>query len=197
LKNSAGQFKNLWYFFWSTPYDSLITEPPINKTQFMTPNQQLQFLQQKIKEINSAIFFNLSDSVLKFPTTLVSTLKVDDYGYVWFFVKKPKQNINEFEKEFPVRLDYFKKGTEYFLQIMGKAKVIIDPEEVNNFISDAEELKGQDVEDSVLVKVKMMKADFQQTQTRNPNSWWANAVYYFFTWFRSSDYRPGTYFQAS
>jgi len=163
----------------------------------MTPNQQLHFLQDKIKEINSAIFFNLSDSVLKFPTTLVSTLKVDDYGYVWFFVKKPKQNINEFETEFPVRLDYFKKGTEYFLQILGKAWVITDPEEVNNFLSITNEVKLQDVEDSVLVKVKMMRADFQQTQTRNSNSWWANAVYYFFTWFRSSDYRPGTYYQVS
>jgi general stress protein 26 len=163
----------------------------------MTSNQQLQFLQEKIKEINSAIFFNLSDAVLKFPTTIVSTLKVDDYGYVWFLVKKPKQNINQFETEFPVRLDYFKKGTDYFLQIMGKAWVITDPEEVNLFTSATEEMSRQDADDSVLVKVKMMKADFQQTQSRNSNSWWANAKYYFFTWFRSSDYRPGTYFQAS
>src|SRR5215218_2235919 len=136
----------------------------------MTANQQLQFLQEKIKEINTAIFFNLSDAVLKFPTTLVSTLKVDDYGYVWFFVKKPKQNINQFETEFPVRLDYFKKGTEYFLQIMGKAWVITDPEELNLFVSVTDAVKGQDVEDCVLVKVKMMKADFQQTQSRNSNS---------------------------
>jgi len=164
----------------------------------MTSNQQLQFLQEKIKEINSAIFFNLSDSVLKFPTTIVSTLKVDDYGYVWFFVKKPKQNINEFETEFPVRLDYFKKGTEYFLQIMGKAWVITDPEELNAFVLLTDEMKGQDVNDSVLVKVKMMKADFQETQSRNSNSWWANAKYYFFTWFRNADYRSAsTYFQTS
>ena len=163
----------------------------------MTSNQQLQFLQEKITEINSAIFFNLSDAVLKFPTTIVSTLKVDDYGYVWFFVKKPKQNITEFETEFPVRLDYFKKGTEYFLQIMGKAWVITDPEEQNNFIALDENLKSSDVEGSVLVKVKMMKADFQETQTRNSNSWWANAKYYFFTWFRSSEYRPSQFIQAS
>lgn len=162
----------------------------------MTTNQQLQFLQGKIKEINSAIFFNLSDSVLKFPTTIVSTLKVDDYGYVWFFVKKPKQNLNEFESEFPVRLDYFKKGSPAFLQIMGKAWVITDPEELNSFIALTEEVKGQDVQDSVLVKVKMMKADFQETQSRNSNSWWGAAKYYFFTWFRSSDYRP-VYFQTS
>lgn len=159
-------------------------------------NQQLQFLQEKIREINSAILFNLSDSVLKFPTTIVSTLKVDDYGYLWFSVKKPKQNLKEFENEFPVRLDYFKKGSEYFLQVMGKAWVITDPEELNTLSALTEEVKNMD-EDTVLVKVKMMKADYQETQSRNSNSWWANAVTYFTTWFKSSDYRPNTYFPAS
>ena len=164
----------------------------------MAPNQQLQFLQDKIMEIKTAILFNLSDSVLKFPTTIVSTVKTDDFGYVWFFVKKPKQDIREFETEFPVRLDYFKKGKECFLQIMGKAWVISDPEELTSFISLNEDVAGEISEDMVLVKVKMMKADYQETPTRNSNSWWANTFGYIFTWFRSSNtYRPNTYFPAS
>lgn len=163
----------------------------------MANNQQLHFLQEKIKEINSAIFFNLSDSVLKFPTTIVSTLKVDDYGYLWFCVKKPKQSLKEFETGFPVRLDYFKKGTECFLQVMGKAWVVTDPEELNSFVSLSEEMKDWTGEDSVLVKVKMLKADYQETHSRTSNSWWASAVNYVTTWFKSSDYRPGTYFPAS
>ena len=87
-------------------------------------NQQLNFLQEKILEIGSAIFFNLSDSVLKLPTSLVSTLKVDEFGFVWFFIQKPKQNVQEFDNEFPVRLDFFKKGKSYFLQVMGKGWVV-------------------------------------------------------------------------
>jgi general stress protein 26 len=163
----------------------------------MAPNQQLQFLQEKIKEIKTAILFNLSDSVLKFPTTIVSTVKTDDFGYVWFFVKKPKQDIREFETEFPVRLDYFKKGKECFLQIMGKAWVITDPEELTSFISLNDEMAGAISNDMVLVKVKMMKADYQETN-KVGNSWWANTIGYIFTWFRSSNtYRPSTYFQAS
>ena len=163
----------------------------------MAANQQLQFLQEKIKEINTAILFNLSDSVLKFPTTIVSTLKVDDYGYVWFFVKKPKQDIREFETEFPVRLDYFKKGKECFLQVMGKAWVVTDPEELTNFAL-CEDLQQSMADDTVLVKVKMMKADYQETSSRTSNTWWGQAFGSIFTWFRSSNaYRPNTYFPAS
>lgn len=161
----------------------------------MAANQQLQFLREKIEEINSAILFNLSDSVLKFPTTIVSTLKVDDYGYVWFCVKKPKQNLKEFENEFPVRLDYFKKGSEYFLQVMGKAWVVTDPEELNSFAGLFD--TGSIDRESVLIKVKMMKADYQETQSRNRYSWWASAVNYILPWFRSSDLRPTSYFPAS
>ena len=163
----------------------------------MAANQQLQFLQEKIREIKSAILFNLSDSVLKFPTTIVSTVKVDDNGYVWFFVKKPKQDIREFEKEFPVRLDYFKKGSEGFLQVMGKAWVITDPEELTTFKLLNEDVAGDLSDDMVLVKVKMMKADYQEAPSRASNSWWANTFGYIFTWFRSSAYRPNTYFPAS
>src|SRR5215216_6264307 len=98
----------------------------------MAPNQQLNFLQEKIGEIGSAIFFNLSDSVLKLPTTLVNTFKVDDYGFVWFFMQRPRQELKEFEMEFPVRLDFFKKGTNHFLQVSGKGWVVTDPEEMNH-----------------------------------------------------------------
>src|SRR5215218_554592 len=94
-------------------------------------NQQLNFLQEKIREIGSAIFFNLSDSVLKLPTSIVTTLEVDDYGFVWFFIQKPRQCLKEFETEFPVRLDFFKKGTSFFMQVSGKGWVVTDPEEVH------------------------------------------------------------------
>ena len=163
----------------------------------MAPNQQLQFLREKIQEIKSAILFNLSDSVLKFPTTIVSTVKTDDFGYLYFFVRKPKQDIREFEKEFPVRLDYFKKGKECFLQIMGKAWVVTDPEEITSFISLNEDVANEFSEDMVLVKVKMMKADYQETPARSSNGLWANTFGHIFTWFKSSAYRPSTYFQAS
>lgn len=165
----------------------------------MTTNQQLNFLQDKIREIGSAIFFNLSDSVLKLPTSIVSTLKVDDYGYVWFFVQKPKQTLQEFETEFPVRLDFFKKGISSFLQVMGKGWVVNDPEEINSYVTLPEDIKSINDGHMLLVKVKIMKAEYYETKTATRNSWWQNAVGTFSAWFGAgSQYRPGsTYFPAS
>ncbi len=160
-------------------------------------SQQLNFLQEKIQQIGSAIFFNLSDSVLKLPTSLVSTLKVDDYGYVWFFVKKPKQQLQEFENEFPVRLDFFKKGSDYFLQVMGKGFVVNDPEEINT-LKMSEEWNKLVCDDMVLVKVKMMKAEYYETQSRANISWWQNAINSVTTWFgTTNNVGPNIYFPAS
>ena len=160
-------------------------------------NQQLNFLQEKIQQIGSAIFFNLSDSVLKLPTSVITSLKVDDYGYVWFFIKKPNQQLQEFEQEFPVRLDFFKKGVDYFLQVSGKGWVVSDPEELNTFTALFNDADPAVVKDMVLVKVKMLKAEYYETASRAKNSWWQNAVGTITTWFRSSNHYGSTYYPAS
>ena len=169
----------------------------------MQVNQQLTFLQEKIREIGSAIFFNQSDSVLKLPTSIVNTLRVDDYGFVWFYIQKPKQDLREFDKEFPVRLDFFRKGTQYFLQVTGKAFMVIDPEEINTLEDTLPEDVKQKGEGNVLVKVKILKAEYHDTSSapRAANtSWWQNAVSSVYTWFRHSNgsyQRPEVYYPAS
>lgn len=163
-----------------------------------TTNQQLNFLQEKIQEIGSAIFFNLSESVLKLPTSLVSTLKVDDYGFVWFFVQKPRQELKEFETEFPVRLDFFRKGKGAFLQVNGKGWVVTDPEEMNLFVTLPEDAKKIAISEMVLVKVKIMRAEYFETKTSHNHSWWHNMVNSVTTWFRhSNNLRPDVYYPAS
>jgi hypothetical protein len=167
----------------------------------MQANQQLNFLQEKIREIGSAIFFNQSDSVLKLQTSIIQTLKVDDFGFVWFYMQKPKQDLREFDREFPVRLDFFKKGINCFLQVTGKAWMVNDPEEINTLDTLTEEEK-QAIDEMVLIKVKMLKADYHETgNTQRPAnaSWWQNAVNNVYTWFRSSTgtYRPEVFNSAS
>ena len=164
-----------------------------------TNQQQFSFLQEKIREIGSAIFFNLSDSILKLPTSIVSTLTVDDYGYVWFFVQRPKQSLKEFETEFPARLDFYKKGKSYFLQVSGKGWVVTDPEEMNSFVSLPEELRKLAMNDMVLVKVKILKAEYFETNpARTKPSWWQQALHSVTTWFgHSHAYRPNVYYPAS
>ena len=163
----------------------------------MASNQQLNFLQDKIQEIGSAIFFNLSDSILKLPTSVVTSLKVDDYGFVWFLLQKPKQQLREFDNGFPVRLDFFRKGKNYFLQVSGKAWVVTDPEEMNLCDTLPDEAKQLAMNEMVLVKVKITRAEYFETRT-TPNSWWQTAANTVSTWFRNPNhYRPDIYYPAS
>lgn len=164
----------------------------------MATIQQLNFLQDKIKEIGSAIFFNLSDSVLRLPTSIVTTVKVDDYGFVWFNIQKPRQQLKEFESEFPVRLDFFKKGQNCFLRVMGKGWVVTDPEEMNAFAPLPENTRQVVSTDMVLVKVKILRAEYYETRTSH-QSWWQSAINTVTTWFRNSNnhIRPDIYYPAS
>ena len=164
----------------------------------MATNQQLQFLQEKIEEIGSAIFYNESDAVLKLPTSVVTSLKVDEYGFVWFCVQKPSQYLKEFDQEFPAKLDFYKKGTGYFLQVIGKAFVVTDPEEMNAYVALPEEVKQLANNTVALVKVKIQKAEYFETRTATKASLWQTAVSYITTWFKNNQYRPETtYFPAS
>ncbi len=157
---------------------------------------QQKNLQEKIREIGSAICYNLSDSVLKLPTSIVTKMKVDDYGYIWFFVQKPNENLQLFESEFPVRLDFYKKGLGCYVQAEGTAWVVNDPEEVSSVSDFAEDASGR--KDVVLVKVKIQKADYFDTRTAHNNSWWQSAVNTLTAWFGNSNYRSGsTYYPAS
>jgi len=161
-----------------------------------TNQQQLSFLQEKISEIGSAIFFNLSDSVLKLPTSVVTVLRVDDYGFVWFLVQKPKQSLQEFEMEFPARLDFYKKGKSYFLQVSGKGCVVNEPEDIQSVESIVGDSEQWDANGMVLVKVKILKAEYYETRPENTRqSWWQSAINACTAWFRSNNhYRPDVYY---
>lgn len=164
----------------------------------MESNQQFNFIQSKIEELGSAIFFNQSEAVLKLPTSIVTRLKVDDFGYIWFYVQKPNQQLQEFEQEFPVRLDFFRKGLNYFLQVEGNGWVVNDPEEITALGEFAEQVKAAGKEDLVLVKVKMTKAEYHEPRSAQRQSWWDNALQTISSWFGSDPYRvKQTYFPAS
>ena len=128
-------------------------------------------LRQKIQELKNALFFSENNAVLRMPTTIISVVKVDELGQLWFFVPRPTQALQEFDREFPVRLEFFRKGKGFFLHIKGKAYIVDDPEEVNSLLF--EELKEQLSSNMVLIKVKMGKADyFESAIGAHHSGWW-------------------------
>jgi general stress protein 26 len=154
------------------------------------------FLREKIKNLGSAIFFNQSDAVLKLPTSIVRIIHVDEYGYLWFFVQKPPQQLTEFEKEFPVKLDFFRKGQDYSLQVIGNGYIVSDPEELFIITTNVNEVKHFNPGELVLIKVKMTRADYFDNITGNKSSWLRNAINVLQSWIfhHAPSYGPTTYY---
>lgn len=90
------------------------------------------FLQKRIMDLQQALFFCESQSILKLPTSIINVLQADDVGQIWFLVSRPHQHLNEYDKEFRAKLDFYKKGKDYYLHVKGKAYIVADPEEINN-----------------------------------------------------------------
>jgi general stress protein 26 len=154
----------------------------------MLPQSDLRFLQEKIQDLKHALFFSQNTSVLRIATTIISVLKVDELGQMWFFVSRPQQALHEFDREFPVKLEFFKKGKDFFLHVSGKAFIVTDPEEFNGLVhDDIKELAGANV---VLIRVQMMKADyFESGPTAAQSSWWRDLRNHLHTWMFNT--RPG------
>jgi hypothetical protein len=135
-------------------------------------NSDLPFLREKIQELKSALFFSQNSSLLRMATSIISILKVDELGQLWFFVPRPSQALHEFDREFPVRLEFFRKGKRFFLHLTGKAYIVNDPEEVNGL--QFEDLKELISDKMVLMRVKMSRADYFESVARPQQSggWW-------------------------
>ena len=158
-------------------------------------SQQI-FLRERIKNLGSAIFFNLSEAVLKLQTSIVRIVHVDEYGYIWFFVQKPQQQLNEFEKEFPVQLDFFRKGLDYSLQVIGKGCIVNDPEDLMVVTSSIDETRHFNPEKMILIKVKMTRADYFENISGHKTSWFQNALSLLQSWIfpHAPTYGPTTYY---
>jgi hypothetical protein len=115
------------------------------------------FIQDKINNIGSALFYSQQYSVLKFPTTIITALKVDELGQIWFCISRPNQQVGAFDSRFPAQLDFYRKGKGYFLKIFGQAFVVDDPEEINQLTGWA-----IDIDKVTLNKLLLLKLKIQQ-----------------------------------
>ena len=155
----------------------------------MLHQTDLRFLREKILDLKHAIFFSQNTSLLRMATTIVTLSKIDELGQIWFFLPRPQQAIHEFDREFPVRLEFFKKGRQFFVHISGKAFIVTDPEEINSLVHD--DIREQAADHLVLIKVRMLKADYFETPGESSRSakWWRDLRNQVHVWLFHS--RPG------
>ena len=68
--------------------------------------------------------YSMSNELIKIPNSIVTVLKVDDEGQLWFLCTPPTFNIEECEGEFPARLHFYRKGKFYHMEVSGKATIM-------------------------------------------------------------------------
>jgi hypothetical protein len=129
----------------------------------MLSDRHLHFLHEKIQDIRSALFYSLSNSVLKIPTSIVTALKVDEEGQVWFFVSRPRQQLTEFDRQFPARMEFYKKGKHSVVKINGRACIVNDANAVTGLVTLPDDIKEKALDQLLLIKVKIEKAEYFET----------------------------------
>ncbi|THU38456.1 hypothetical protein FAM09_17465 [Niastella caeni] len=127
----------------------------------MNSNLPGKLLKRKLSELNSALFFAEGDSLFKLPNHLVTEMEINDNSEIRFVIPKPAQDIEAFEKEFPVRLEFFKKGIAYRLKVQGKGVIVEDSTEMEKWLvySAARQEKAKN-ESMIMIKVMVQFVDY-------------------------------------
>lgn len=129
-------------------------------------------LQSKIMELQSALFFTESSSIVKLPTHVISDVELDNEDQVWFVIPKPAMHIEAFEKEIPAKLDFFKKGMDFFVKIKGIAFLQTDLKEANaNAALSAEMRERMSDPAMIAVKVKMEVTELVDNSPKPSTNW--------------------------
>ncbi len=136
----------------------------------MIRDLSIAFLSKKIKELENALFMSESNALVSLPTHIVNISEVDEDGNIWFIIPKPTQVLESFSKEMPAKLDFFKKGKDFFLKVSGLASIAwsIDDMKCPKL---AMQFSGSFEKNNVVaVKVKVEYSEYvEKTQKPSPN----------------------------
>jgi len=153
-------------------------------TQSQAKEQQAGMIRSKIMELQSALFFTESASLLRLPTHVISNVSIDEEGQIWLAIPKPAQRIEEFEKEIPAKLDFFKKGTAFYVKVTGKAHLINDLTELKNNKALPEEMLAKVEKGKYMaVKVCIQDADLVDNTPPPAQSWIRSSRMQLSSWF--------------
>ncbi len=129
----------------------------------MHPNDTtLDFLKAKIEDIRIALFKAEMNSVLQLPNNIISTLKVDNDGYIWFYTSCNGNYAPQVDKEFFAYLDYYQKGRDSRLRVSGRACII------EGCGADAATIDSSSL---LLLKMKIMQAEYFGNDVEKQQSW--------------------------
>lgn len=137
----------------------------------MIRDLSIAFLSEKIKELENALFMSESGALVNLPTHIVRITEIDGEGNIWFIIPRPTQVLESFSREMPARLDFFKKGKDFFLKISGLATIAWSAEEMKGTTLTKQFPGSFDKDKMVAVKVKVEYSEYVEKtvkQSSNP-----------------------------
>lgn len=133
----------------------------------MAKDDTLLFLQNKIQEIKFAMFRAEMNTELPLPNNIISTIKTDSDGNIWFFTSCNGAYAQYLEKHFFAYLDYYQKGLDCRLRLNGKASIVEEGYNANETSTGSENSSGTDI---VLIKFKILHAEYFENKPISVNS---------------------------
>jgi len=135
-------------------------------------NPDISFVQLKLANIGTALFYCSDGCQLPFTTYIITALKVDQDGFVWFFINKGNQEQPADVRPFAAQLEFFKKGYPFFMKIEGQASIENVKEKMDDLMGKGIQLRDEAMAGILLVKVKIEKVDYKELKQQKTFPAW-------------------------
>ena len=119
------------------------------------PHQNMLFLNQRIYEIGSALFYCMNATAARIPATIINVLKIDESGHLYTMIQRPEFTLTEDEMQFPALLKFYKKGKPFFMEIQGCATLLNDNGLLGDLMHWQESGDDRKKDNIIIVKFKM------------------------------------------
>lgn len=130
----------------------------------MAQDLHLEFIKEKIYRLRTAVMYSMSNSIYKLPNNIVTAIKVDNQGQLWFICQAGIPGAEQLEQTFPCRLRFYKKGVDFHVEVSGKATVVdIDYPPAKKGKYDKELPKDQKF---FLIKMSMTNVEYTEPHTK-------------------------------
>jgi len=131
-------------------------------------DHNLQFIKEKICEVRSAIMYSQCNDLIHLPNSIVKAVRVDDEGQVWFLCDRPSQQLDQYTRQFPARLKFYKKGTFFHLEVSGRAEIVN-----NSYNGSSPESRP------LLLKMNMQSIEYNEVGDKKKPRWelWLEKAY--------------------
>lgn len=128
----------------------------------MEKDMNLEFIREKIYEIKSAVMYSMSNDLVHIPNSIVTVLKIDDEGQLWFLCTPPTYQVEECEAVFPARLHFYRKGKFFRVEVSGKAVIM---NRAFDGLSKEEASKKP-----ILIKMTMQNVEYTAVNEKRPRT---------------------------